>query len=82
MHIALLQRFVVPNLQGLIGPRAALTAVLRGHPDGFLHWLGVLCSSWVTTSRGSTGRSLMNPEGDQSVPSVQYSNLMIARLLS
>ena len=58
-----------------------MTAILHGHPEGFVHWMGVLCSNFVIASRGSTGRSLMNPEGAEDVPSVQYSNLMCSRPL-
>ncbi|CAE7466266.1 unnamed protein product [Symbiodinium pilosum] len=62
------------------GFAAALVAVCRGSPSGFLHWMGVLCSSWVTTSRGSTGRSMINPAGCQGLPSVDASNLMAWRV--
>ncbi|CAK9051288.1 unnamed protein product [Durusdinium trenchii] len=67
------------NTSGGMG--ACLTAILRGDASGgFVHWLGVLCSSFVTTSRGSSGRSLLNPEGLESYPSVLASNHMAARV--
>ena len=60
--------------------RAAITAVLRGNSeDGYVHWLGVLCSSWVVTSRGSTKRSYILPEGLESLPSVELGNKMASR---
>ena len=55
--------------------------MLRGDNDGgFVHWLGVLCASWIVTSRGTTGRSLLVPEGLPHVRSVKLGNLMAARL--
>ena len=59
--------------------RAFLTATMRGDRNGWLHWLGVHCSSFITTSRGSTGRSLANPEGCQDIPAVHSANKMAAR---
>ena len=57
--------------------RATLAAVLRGRPDG---WMGVKCSTWVTTSRGSTGRSPCNPHGlEDEVSCVADANLQVAR---
>ena len=56
-----------------------MVAVLRGDPDGFIHWLGVQCASWISTSRGSTGRSLANPEGAEGVQSVEVVNFLACR---
>ena len=56
-----------------------MTAILRGCRGGFLHWLGVVCASFVLTSRGSSGRSLGNPEGDSSLWKVRQANIMAAR---
>ena len=56
-----------------------MIAVLRGDPDGFIHWLGVQCASWISTSRGSTGRSLANPEGAEGVQSVEVANFLACR---
>ena len=60
--------------------RAALIALMRGDPEGFVHWMGVLCSSWVTVSRGTTGRCLINPHGCEDVGCVRSANLMTSRL--
>ena len=43
--------------------RLAIMACLRGKLDGLLSVWGVCCSSRVTTSRGSTGRSFLTPMG-------------------
>lgn len=59
--------------------RAALVAVLRGDPAGFNHWMGVQCSTWVSTSRGSTGRSSANPLGILDSPCVASANMMVSR---
>ena len=60
-------------------PRAAIVAILRGDPSGFIHWLGVQCSTWVSTSRGSTGRSAANPHGLLESDCVSFANLMACR---
>lgn len=54
-------------------------AILCGDPSGFVHWLGVQCATWVSTSRGSTGRSLANPEGADNVVSVEVANFLACR---
>ena len=59
--------------------RACMAAILRGCRGGFVHWMGVVCSSYVLTSRGSTGRCRGNPEGDESLSNVQQANIMTAR---
>ncbi|CAE7688818.1 unnamed protein product [Symbiodinium necroappetens] len=59
---------------------AFLTATMRGDRKGWLHWLGVHCSSFVMTSRGSTGRSMANPEGCSDIPAVESANKMAARV--
>ncbi|CAK8988137.1 unnamed protein product [Durusdinium trenchii] len=61
------------------GMGAALVAVLKGDADGFVHWMGIQCSTWIGTSRGSTGRSKSNPLGVDS-ESNRRANLMTARL--
>lgn len=72
-----------PTPSRTIQLRAALSAVLRGHPDGWVHWFGVQCSTWVTTSRGSTGRSPCNPAGlADEVPCVAAGNMQVARTAS
>ena len=55
-------------------------AVLKGDADGFVHWMGIQCSTWIGTSRGSTGRSKSNPLGVDS-ESNRRANLMTARRL-
>lgn len=54
-------------------------AVLNGNPEGFVHWLGIKCSSWVSTSRGSTARSKANPLGREELDSVAGANCMVSR---
>ena len=56
-----------------------MVAILKGDPNGFVHWLGVQCATWVSTSRGSTGRSLANPEGLEDVQCVVDANYWACR---
>ena len=67
------------SLVEIFTPRAAIVAILRGDPSGFIHWLGVQCSTWVSTSRGSTGRSAANPHGLLESDCVSFANLMACR---
>lgn len=41
--------------------------------------MGVCCSSWVTTSRGSSKRSFLTPMGCTEYKSVALANLMVSR---
>ena len=59
-----------------------MTSVLNGKPDGFISWFAVVCGSWVDTSRASTRRSWVLPEGYDAYPSVHAGNLMAARYLA
>ena len=59
-----------------------MTSVLNGRPDGFVSWFAVVCGSWVDTSRGSTRRSWVVPEGHDAYPSVYAGNVMAARYLA
>ena len=59
--------------------RTFIVGILRGGKLGFVLWLGVLCSSWVSTSKGSTLRMKFDPLGYENYPSVREGNLMVAR---
>ena len=42
--------------------RTHLVSILRGAPDGeFVVWMGIKCSSWVSISQPSCGRSYLDP---------------------
>lgn len=44
--------------------RTHLVSILRGAPDGeFVVWMGIKCSSWVSISQPSCGRSYLDPMG-------------------
>ena len=58
-----------------------MLAVLNGATDGFVHWMGIVCSTWVVCSRGSTGRCLLNPHGCDDIECVFAANLMVCRQL-
>ena len=63
----------------VIGFRTFLAAVLNGKESGFVDWFGILCSSWVAASRGTTARSWVLATGRVEYRSVQESNIMAAR---
>ena len=48
-------------------------------PPGGLIWLGTVCSTWIVTSRGSTGRSASCVLGSQKYWTVTEANKMAAR---
>lgn len=62
--------------------RLALKSILEGSFGELLVTLGVCCSSWVATSRGSTKRSLLVPMGCWLYGSVSDANLMVSRIPS
>ena len=56
-----------------------LAAILQSQ-DGVVVHFGLVCSTFIAISRGSTYRSYFRPEGDPSSPSVARSNLLAARI--
>ena len=56
-----------------------LTTILRA-AEGVVVTFGLVCSSFVSISRGSTYRSYFRPEGDLTSKSVQRGNLLAARI--
>lgn len=59
--------------------RLCLIAILQGKFEELFTSLGVVCSSWIVTSRGSTGRSFINPMGNTAYQKVFDSNVMVSR---
>ena len=59
--------------------RLTLLSILDGKFEECWAALGVCCSSWVVTSRGSTGRSWMLPMGKSEFHSVESANRMVTR---
>ena len=47
--------------------------------DDVICWFGVKCSSSTTINMGTSRRSFLLPEGDESKPSVRDSNCLVAR---
>lgn len=58
---------------------AAVLACLSCQSAGQVVVIAVVCSSFVSISRGSTGRSYLNPCGWKHVSSVALGNLLAAR---
>ena len=61
--------------------RLAVAAILRGRFGDLTVTMAVCCSSWITTSRGSTWRSIITPLGNTNFASVRLANLLASRQL-
>ena len=57
----------------------ALQRVRRLIPRTGFSSFACVCSSWIFLSRGSTGRSALNPMGNTQLPSVMMANMMVSR---
>ena len=57
----------------------ALQRVRRLIPRTGFSSFACVCSSWIFLSRGSTGRSAVNPTGNAELPSVRNANTMVSR---
>ena len=64
---------MLPNQRLMI-----LTVMKMKEGKGLVHF-GMVCSSWVTISRSSTGRSYFVPLGDRSIDSVNKANILVSR---
>ena len=60
-------------------PRLAITLVLRLPLDAGFVLLAMCCSSFVTISRSSTGRSYLVPMGREDLKKVATANLLASR---
>ena len=58
----------------------AIALILRLQPGGLV-WFGIVCSSWVWLSRGSTRRSIVNPSGNTARSCVRMGNVMTSRVM-
>lgn len=61
--------------------RLLICAILKGKKDGLVAIFGIVCSSWVAISRGTTLRTPMTPLGDQRHAFVRAGNEMAGRPL-
>lgn len=56
-----------------------MVSILRGAPDGeFVVWMGIKCSSWVSISQPSCGRSYLDPMGYETQNNI-LANAMVGR---
>ncbi|CAK8985281.1 unnamed protein product [Durusdinium trenchii] len=69
----------VMNLLTPSGFALAALAILNCKMDGFVSFLGLLCSSYVTVNAGTHGRTPFHPLGNSHYPSVQLSNALTSR---
>lgn len=62
--------------------RLGIWLLLQAREDAFCALYGIVCSSWVTINRGSSLRSLLNPQGfAEGRPHVKQANALTSRLL-
>ena len=59
----------------------AIKLILRSSFNNLIAVFAVCCSSFVPVNRGTGGRDLLVPEGDEGIPSVRRSNKLLARML-
>ena len=76
----MLPSFSVQNTPCFGFPRLLLTAILMGG-ENLVVSFGLVCSTWVSISRGSTMRHYFLPLGDQQAPSVILANLLASRTI-
>ena len=58
-----------------------MAAILQGKDEKLVVAFGLVCSSFVMISRGSTHRHFFLPEGDLTAQSVKAGNCLAARTL-
>ena len=58
----------------------AIKLVLRSKFDACVATFACCCSSFVPVNRGTGGRDLLVPEGNEQVPSVRKANKMLSRI--
>lgn len=61
--------------------RLMVITILRAKLDDALILFAIVCSTWVSTSSGSTQRTWITPMGNGEFPSVKVANLQAARPL-
>lgn len=68
-------------LFGNVELRLAIHLVLCGEWEQLASFLATVCGSWVPVNRGSTGRSIVTPLGNENYVNVRKSNKMVSRTL-
>eukprot|EP00930_Biecheleria_cincta_P072591 TRINITY_DN5996_c0_g1_i1.p1 TRINITY_DN5996_c0_g1~~TRINITY_DN5996_c0_g1_i1.p1 ORF type:complete len:253 (-),score=26.43 TRINITY_DN5996_c0_g1_i1:495-1253(-) len=68
------------DANSVAGLATLFTLVLKCKPKQFFVLAGMKCSSMIAINKGTSGRSFLNPMGNQSAPSVRYSNALAARM--
>lgn len=59
--------------------RLLIVAIMQSKPGQLVATFGIVCSSWVVISRGTSGRSWIAPLGDTSQRFVREGNQMTSR---
>ena len=67
------------NLLTAGGFISAIIAILSCQPGHFLAVFAITCSTWVSMSKGSTGRTFLAPRGLLTAPSVKAANVLASR---
>ena len=79
-----LQILVNPEFMDILSPKGfvyALLLALKCKTMESFAMLATVCSTWVFINRGTSGRSLWRPMGDEWKPSVKAANIMVARMV-
>lgn len=69
------------DLNSNAGLVLAIRIILRSSFNDLAAMFAVVCSSFVPVNRGTGGRDLLVPEGDENVPSVRRGNKLLCRIL-
>lgn len=78
LELWLQRQIIIQYIYACAHLRLLLSAILHGK-DQLVVTFGLVCSSFVTISRGSTHRHFFLPEGDADGNSVQVGNCLAAR---
>lgn len=62
-------------------PRLYIHLILSARTFNFGSVFATVCSSWVWINSYTSGRSLLNPEGDESKQYIRLANMMMSRNL-
>lgn len=68
----------MPRFSGIL--RLAIHLLLCSEWEGIATFLATVCGSWVPVNRGSTGRTILTPLGNENFAAVRKANKMVSRI--
>ena len=77
--VASMQASLITHRNLCCNPRLLMLAILKCKDGEFVVMWGIVCSTWISLSRHSTGRHFWVPLGDTSRLPVQEANLLTSR---